>query len=94
MIRQPSLSPPLTGRRRSPWGQPGIRNLMLSGSMLGAMTIVEADQTHVTIAFTRQAELAKASKNQDRDRWYGISKNDEGKILVFADRILLNKSSH
>ena len=85
------LSPSYRARKIA-LGQPGIRNLMLSGAMLGSMTVVEADQGHVTIGFTRQAELAVAAKNQDRDPFFGLSKNDEGKILQFADRILLNKS--
>ena len=74
-------------------GQPGIRNMMLSGSMLGALTVVEADNNHVTVGFTRQAELAKASKNQDRSDWFGLSKSDEAKVMFFAGRILANKTS-
>ena len=73
-------------------GQPGIRNEMFSGSMLGALTVVEADQNHVTVGFTRQAELVKASKNQDRDPFFGLSKGDEAKVVYFAERLLLNKS--
>lgn len=72
-------------------GQPGVRNQMFSGSMLGALTTVKADQSQVTVGFTRQAELAKASKNQDRDPWFGISKNDEGIVLAYAERLLQSK---
>jgi hypothetical protein len=87
-------SKPLSARYRAKkekMGQPGIRNEMFSGSMLGALTVVEADQQHVTVGFTRQAELVKASKNQDRDPWFGLSRNDEGKVLLYAERLLQNK---
>jgi hypothetical protein len=39
-----------------------------------------------------KARRGKASQNQDRDPFYGISKDDEGRILMFAERILQNKS--
>jgi hypothetical protein len=73
-------------------GQPPIRNMMFSGSMLGALTVVEADQNRVVVGFTRQAELAKAAKNQDRDPWFGLSRNDEGIVLGYAERLLESKT--
>lgn len=76
-------------------GQPGIRNLQFSGSLLGAMTIVEVGADRVVIGFTRAAELAKAQKNQDRTPWFGLSttgaSNDEAVVLFFAERILQSK---
>src|SRR4051794_37686499 len=44
-------------------GQPAKRNLMYSGKMLGAMTVVEANKDKVVVGFTSQRELVKASKN-------------------------------
>jgi hypothetical protein len=83
---------PKWAKKKADMGQPPIRNMMFSGSMLGAMTLVELNQNHVTVGFTRQAELNKAGKNQDRDPWFGLSKSDEDKLLLFADRILKGKS--
>jgi hypothetical protein len=88
-------SKPLSARyqaKKERMGQPGIRNEMFSGSLLGSMTIVEADQTHVTVGFTRQAERVKARKNQDRSPWFGISKNDEAVVLRYADQLLQQRA--
>jgi hypothetical protein len=78
-------------RKKVDKGKPGIRDLMSSGSMLGALTITEATNSRVVVGFTRQAELIKAQKNDDRDPWFGLSRNDEGQVGMFADRILLAK---
>ena len=75
-------------------GQPGIRNLSNSGSMLGSLTIVEADQSKVVLGFTRRSELVKAEKNDQRDPWFGLSKNDEAVVGQFAGRLLQNKVQH
>jgi len=72
-------------------GQPGIRNMMFSGSMLGALTITEATSGKVVIGFTRQAELVKAQKNEQREGWFGLSPNDEAKVMLFADQLLQRK---
>jgi hypothetical protein len=87
---------PLSSRylqKKTRIGQPPIRNLMYSGSMLGALTVVSADQNRVIVGFTRQAELVKASKNQDRDPWFGLSKNDEGIVLNYAGQILNQRAN-
>lgn len=73
-------------------GQPAIRNMMFSGSMLGALTITETSNDRVTVGFTRQAELAKAQKNDQRSPWFGLSKNDEAIVARFADDILSKKA--
>jgi|SRR5581483_4553706 len=78
--------------KKAKMGQPAIRNMMFSGSMLGAMTITKASDDQVTIGFTRQAELVKAQKNQDRSNWFGISPSDEDKTLYYAGRLLESKS--
>lgn len=85
---------PLSSRYRAKkarMGQPPIRNLMFSGSMLGALTVVEATNDRVTVGFTRQAELVKAQKNDARSPWFGLSKSDEAKVVRFADDILARK---
>lgn len=72
-------------------GQPGVRNMMFSGSMLGAMTIIQAGNNRVVVGFTRQEEVRKAQKNQDRAPWFGLSARDEEQLVAFADGILRRK---
>lgn len=79
-------------RKKTAKGQPGIRNLMYSGSMLGSMTITEATNNRVVIGFNRRSELIKAQTNQARDPWFGLSSNDEAKTLLFADQLLARKA--
>jgi hypothetical protein len=74
-------------------GQPGIRNLMYSGAMLGALTIVESSTNRVVIGFTRMAEQIKAAANQEKDPWFGLSNNDQGKVEQFADRVLQDRAA-
>lgn len=74
-------------------GKPGIRDLMYSGAMLGALTIVESSTNHVVIGFTRMAEQIKAAANQERDPWFGLSRNDMGKVEQFADRVLQDRAA-
>jgi len=88
--RMKPLSPQWAAAKRK-LGQPPIRNMMFSGSMLGAMTVVEAQDDRVMIGFTRQSENAKASANQDRTPWYGVSRNDEAVIYRYADDLLRAK---
>ncbi len=78
-------------KKKAAMGQPPIRNMMYSGSMLGSLVVVRADDKSVEIGFTRQSELAKAQTNQDRSDWFGASDNDEGKIGLFAEKLLKNK---
>lgn len=78
-------------QKKAAIGQPPVRNMMFSGSMLGALTVVEASNDRVTVGFTRQAELAKAQKNDQRSPWFGLSKNDEAIVARFAESILSRK---
>lgn len=84
------LSKSYAARKRK-LGQPPIRNLMFSGSMLGSMTIIQASDNKVVIGFTRQAEVRKAAGNQSRSPWFGISPKDEQSLETFAWAILRRK---
>ncbi len=78
-------------KKKEALGQPGIRNMQFSGSMLGSLDIVEVAQDRVVLGFDRRAELTKAQKNDDRSKWFGLSRNDQGVVGQFAERILANK---
>ncbi|MBN9658638.1 MAG: hypothetical protein J0H49_10705 [Acidobacteria bacterium] len=89
--------PPLSARYRAKkarMGQPAVRNLMFSGSMLGSLTVVEATANKAVIGFTRRAELAKAIANQNRAAWFGLSKSDEQNVENYADRMVRSKREY
>jgi len=77
--------------RKEKLGQPGVRNMLFSGSMLGSMDIVDCRDGSVTLGFDRAAELVKARVNQDREEWFGVDDNTEGKVMYFADRLMDDK---
>lgn len=79
--------------KKTGMGQPGIRNLMFSGSMLGALTLVEVTNKKAVIGFTKRSEQAKAVANELRSPWYGLSKSDEQNVLNYADRLARSKTN-
>jgi hypothetical protein len=85
--RMKKLTPPYK-TRKTQIGQPGIRNLMYSGAMLGALSIVDSSDKRVVIGFTRQGERKKAEYNQQKDPWFGISRRDSRVLQDFATRLL------
>ena len=85
--RMKPLSPAYAARKRSIGSTP-IRNMMFSGAMLGAMGIVKTTESSVVIGFTRRSELIKATMNQSRSAWYGLSKKDEEVVGRFAKTLI------
>ena len=81
--------------KKEAMGQPGIRNMQLSGAMLGSMDVVEVSASRVVVGFDRRAELVKAQINDDRkgSRWYGLSPQNGAKVEYFAERLLVNKAA-
>jgi hypothetical protein len=82
-------------KKKEAMGQPGIRNMQLSGAMLGSMDVVEVSAGRVVVGFDRRAELVKAQVNQDRkgSDWYGLSPANAAKVEYFAERLLDNKAA-
>jgi hypothetical protein len=80
-------------KKKMAMGQPGIRNMQLSGAMLGSMDVVSVSAGQAVVGFDRRAELVKAEINQDRkgSQWYGLSPQNEVKVAYFAERLLDNK---
>ena len=69
-------------------GQRPERNMMFTGSMLGSLQVVESDEKRVSVGFTRQSERQKASYNQAREPWFGLSRNDTRTMKSFIERLL------
>ena len=81
--------------KKAALGQPAIRNMQLSGAMLGSMDVVEVSAGRVVVGFNDEGQLAKAQRNDDRQgsRWYGLSPANESKVSYFAERLLENKAA-
>ena len=85
--RMKKLTPPYA-KRKSKQGAPPIRNLMLSGAMLGSLNVIEATDQRAVIGFTRQSEAKKAGYNQAIEPWFGLSKKDQRILQEFINRLL------
>lgn len=73
-------------------GQPGIRNMQLTGAMLRSLAPAGGTVNSIFIGFANDSQNAKAVGNEDRSKWFGLSKLNEEKVDRLADRILRNKT--
>lgn len=58
-----------------------IRDLRLTGNMLGSVQPVETDSQHVKIAVRGNTPYRKGIFNQNIDPWFGLSPHDEQRLL-------------
>lgn len=81
--------------KKAAMGQPPIRNMQLSGAMLGSMDVVKVSSNQAVVGFDRGSELVKAQINDDRkgSHWFGLSPQNEVKVAYFAERLLDNKAA-
>ena len=69
-------------------GKTGLRDLELSGRMLGSIGIVRLNANSVALGFIREAEHLKAKGNQGRDEWFALSPKDVAAVARKAAEII------
>lgn len=80
--------PPLTtgyARRKERLGAPPVRNLHLTGDMLGNLSVRSVSAESARIAFTTESARTKALANERRTPWLGWSSVDVQTITVAAE---------
>jgi hypothetical protein len=68
-------------KRKEKLGRPGIRDVRLTGNMLGSLQVTEASAGHVVISVKGSTPYRKGIFNQNIDPWFGLSPEDEHRIL-------------
>jgi hypothetical protein len=68
-------------------GGKGIRDLTLTGSMLGNISVRSVSERQVRIDITSSRERMKARANEIRSPWWGWSANDLARITLAARQL-------
>lgn len=94
VLDQPSKPlQPKYAKRKAAKGLPAVRDERFTGNMLGAIHVTEADETHAKIKIEGATPQKKAIFTQNIDPWYGLSDNDQSRVLnekvrpIFAQNI-------
>lgn len=69
----------------------GVRDLEDTGQMLGSLSYKKNNDT-LTIYFTNGSAEKKAYLNELRTPWFGLSLNDQKKLLERVNKKWMNKS--
>jgi hypothetical protein len=72
---------PKYAKRKSAKGLPAVRDLRLTGNMLGSIHVKNADSTHVTVKVEGATPFRKGIFNQNIDPWFGLSSHDDQRVL-------------
>ena len=65
------------------------RNLLLTGRMLGGLTVeVDESKFTATIGFSDGASVEKARANQARSPWFGFSPNDRAQLNKLIQNLM------
>jgi hypothetical protein len=72
---------PKYGKRKAAKGLPAVRNLRLTGNLLGSIHVTEADATHAKVKVEGVTPFRKGIYNQNIDPWFGLSNHDDQRVL-------------
>jgi hypothetical protein len=72
---------PKYAKRKAAKGLPPVRDLRFTGNMLGSVQVVESDETHVKVGIKGSTPFRKGIFNQNIDPWFGLSNNDDHRVL-------------
>lgn len=62
-------------------GLPGVRDLRLTGNMLGSVHLVESDASHARVKLEGSTPIRKGIANQNIDPWFGLSHHDDQRVM-------------
>lgn len=72
---------PKYAKKKAAKGLPAVRDLRLSGNMLGSMAVLEADASHAKVGIKGATPFRKGIFNQNIDPWFPLSPHDEERVL-------------
>jgi len=84
---------PKYAKRKAAKGLPAVRDERFTGNMLGSIHVTEADETHARVKIEGATPQKKAIFTQNIDPWFGLSNDDQGRVLnekvrpIFAQNI-------
>jgi hypothetical protein len=74
---------PKYAKRKAAKGLQPVRDLRFTGNMLGSVQVdnENVDATHVTVRVKGSTPFRKGIFNQNIDPWFGLSNNDDHRVL-------------
>lgn len=72
---------PKYAERKAKKGRASVRDLRLTGNLLGSIHVVESDATHAKVKVEGSTPYRKGIFNQHIDPWFGLSHHDDQRVM-------------